>query len=56
MADILVTLELAHRLRENAYETSWTEYAERMLKVAADLEQFVYQNEAVMVGLGLLAQ
>ena len=43
--DVLATLELAHRLREEAYETSWVSYAERMLRAAADLEKLVYQNQ-----------
>jgi hypothetical protein len=45
MANVIVTLELAHRLRENAYSTSWVDYAMRMLEVAADLESFVYNDE-----------
>ena len=53
---MLETLELAHRLREEAYDTSWSEYAERMLQAATELEKFVYQNEAVIVALGLPRQ
>ena len=49
--DMLVTLELAHRLREQAYETCWAQYAERMLEAARDLEKFAYQNEAVITAL-----
>lgn len=49
MADILATLELAHRLRENAYSTSWTHYSERMLEVAEDLEAYVYWGEAAWI-------
>ena len=56
MMDMLTTLELAHRLREQAYETSWAEYAERMLSAAVELEDFVYRNEAAMVALGLTGQ
>lgn len=56
MMDMLATLELAHRLREQAHDTSWSDYAERMLQAASELEKFVYQNEAVIAALGLLGQ
>lgn len=51
MKDMLATLELAHRLREQAYETSWADYAERMLRAASELEKLMYQNEAVIAAL-----
>lgn len=49
--DKLETLELAHRLREEAYETCWAHYAERMLKAATELEQLVYQNDSIVAAL-----
>ena len=56
MMDMLTTLELAHQLRENAYDTAWTDYAERMLQAAIELEKFAYRNEAVVLALRLAGQ
>ena len=56
MMDMLTTLELAHRLREYAHDTAWSDYAERMLQAAIELEKFAYQNEAVAQALSLAAQ
>jgi hypothetical protein len=49
MADNQATLELAHRLREDAYNTAWTYYSQRMLEAAEDLEAFVYWGEAAFL-------
>lgn len=49
MADNRATLELAHRLREEAYNTTWTYYAERLLEAAEDLESFVYWGDAALL-------
>ena len=54
--DILETLELAHHLRECAYETEWVDYAERMLQAAIELEKLVYQNEAAIQLPSLIRQ
>ena len=49
MSDISIALELAQRFRQEAQQTEWVSYSERMLRAAADLEAFVQHREEAEV-------
>ena len=47
MSDISIALELAQRFRQEAQQTEWASYSERMLRAAADLEALAREEAEV---------